>query len=110
MDFVTGLPESEGYDAIMVVVDRLTKMRYFLSCNTTINSEDVAQLYLRNTWKLHGLPTHVTSDRGMQFIAKFWRTLYKHLGIEARMSTAFHPETDGQTERLNAVMEQYLRG
>ncbi|KAH0603285.1 uncharacterized protein H6S33_007607 [Morchella sextelata] len=110
MDFVTGLPESEGYNAIMVVVDRLTKMRYFLSCNTTINSEDVAQLYLRNTWKLHGLPTHVTSDRGLQFTAKFWRTLYKHLGIEARMSTTFHPETDGQTERLNAVMEQYLHG
>jgi hypothetical protein len=110
MDFVTGLPESEGYDAIMVVVDRLTKMRHLLPCNTTVNSEDVAQLYLRNIWKLHGLPTHVTSDRGTQFTAKFWRALCKHLDIEARMSTAFHPETDGQTERLNAVMEQYLRG
>ncbi|KAH0611235.1 uncharacterized protein H6S33_011662 [Morchella sextelata] len=110
MDFVTGLPESEGYDAIMVVVDRLTKMRHLLPCNTTVNSEDVAQLYLRNIWKLHGLPTHVTSERGTQFTAKFWKALCKHLNIEARMSTAFHPETDGQTERLNAVMEQYLRG
>ncbi|KAH0606496.1 uncharacterized protein H6S33_003330 [Morchella sextelata] len=110
MDFVTGLPESEGYDAIMVVVDRLTKMRHLLPYNTTVNSEDVAQLYLRNIWKLHGLPTHVTSDRGTQFTAKFWKALCKHLNIEARMSTAFHPETDGQTERLNAVMEQYLRG
>ncbi|KAH0603186.1 uncharacterized protein H6S33_008190, partial [Morchella sextelata] len=105
MDFVTGLPESEGYDAIMVVVDRLTKMRHLLPCNTTVNSEDVAQLYLRNIWKLHGLPTHVTSDRGTQFTAKFWKALCKHLDIEARISTAFHPETDGQTERLNAVME-----
>ncbi|KAH0602908.1 uncharacterized protein H6S33_008558 [Morchella sextelata] len=110
MDFFTGLPESEGYDVIMVVVDRLTKMRHLLPCNTTVNSEDVAQLYLRNIWKLHGLPTHVTSDRGAQFTAKFWKALCKHLDIEARMSTAFHPETDGQIERLNAVMEQYLRG
>ncbi|KAH0609702.1 uncharacterized protein H6S33_012248 [Morchella sextelata] len=98
MDFVTGLSESEGYDAIMVVVDRLTKMRHLLPCNTTINSEDVAQLYLRNIWKLHGLPTHVTSHRDTQFTAKFWKALCKHLDIEARMSTAFHPETDGQTE------------
>ncbi|KAH0605317.1 uncharacterized protein H6S33_004539 [Morchella sextelata] len=103
MDFITSLPESEGYDAIMVVVDRLTKMRNLLPCNTTVNSEDVAQLYLGNIWKLHGLPTHVTSDRGTQFTAKFWRALCKHLKIEARMSTAFHPETDGQTERLNAL-------
>ncbi|KAH0608772.1 uncharacterized protein H6S33_001000, partial [Morchella sextelata] len=110
MDFITGLPESEGYDAIMVVVDRLTKMRHLLPCNTTVNSEDLAQLYLRNIWKLHGLPTHVTSDRGTQFTAKFCRARCKHLDIEARMYTAFQPETDGQTERLNAVMEQYLRG
>ncbi|KAH0608780.1 uncharacterized protein H6S33_001008 [Morchella sextelata] len=108
MDFVTGLLVSEGYDAIIVVVDRLTKMRHLLSCNTTVNSEDIAQLYLRYIWKLYGLPTHVTSDRGTQFTAKFWRALCKHLDIEARMSTAFHPETDGQTERLNAIMEQYL--
>ncbi|KAH0607354.1 uncharacterized protein H6S33_002388 [Morchella sextelata] len=110
MDFVTGLPESEGYDTIMVVVDRLTKMRHLLPCNTTVNSEDVAQLYLRNIWKLHELPTHVTSDHGTQFTAKFWKALCKHLDIEARMSIAFQPEIDGQTERLNPVMEQYLRG
>ncbi|KAH8152704.1 uncharacterized protein LAJ45_02928 [Morchella importuna] len=94
----------------MVIVDRLTKIRHLLPCNTTVNAEDVAQLYLRNVWKLHGLPTHITSDRGTQFTAKFWKEFCKHLSIEARMSTAFHPETDGQTERLNAVMEQYLRG
>ncbi|KAI0995439.1 Transposon Tf2-9 polyprotein [Podosphaera aphanis] len=109
MDFVTGLPLSEGYDAIMVVVDRLTKMRHLIPCHTTVNSKDVAILYLNNVWKIHGLPTHVTSDRGTQFTANFWKNLCKHLGIQARMSTAFHPETDGQTERFNAVMEQYLR-
>lgn len=109
MDFVTQLPESEGFDAILVVVDRLTKLRHLIPCTTTTTSEDVARLYLRNVWKLHGLPKYITTDRGTQFTAKFWRQLCKHLGIEARMSTAFHPETDGQTERFNAVMEQYLR-
>ena len=109
MDFVTGLPESEGFNAVMVVVDRLTKLRHLIPCTTTTSSEDVAKLYLRNVWKLHGLPKYITSDRGTQFTAKFWKELCKHLGINARMSTAFHPETDGQTERLNAVMEQYLR-
>ncbi|KAH0603255.1 uncharacterized protein H6S33_008259 [Morchella sextelata] len=109
MDFVTGLPESEGYDAIMVVVDRLTKMQHLLPCNTTVNSEDIAQVYLRNIWKLHGLSTHVTSDRGTQFTAKFWRALCKYLDIEARMSTAFQLEIDSQTERPNTVMEQYLQ-
>lgn len=110
MDFVTGLPKSENYDTIMVIVDQLTKMGHLWHCNTTVNSEDVAQLYLQNVWKLNALPTHVTSDRGKQFTGKFWKTLCKHLGIEASMSTAFHLETDGQTERLNAVMEQYLLG
>ncbi|KAH0604190.1 uncharacterized protein H6S33_007221 [Morchella sextelata] len=107
---LTGIPESEGYDAIMVIVDQLTKMRHLLPCNTTINSEDLAQLFLRDIWNLHGLLTHITSDRGTQFTAKFWRALCKHLGIEARIYTAFHPETYGQTERLNTVMEQYLLG
>lgn len=67
MDFVARLPESEGFDAVLVVVDRLTRMRHLIPCHTTANSEDVAKLYLRNVWKLHGLPTHITSDRGTQF-------------------------------------------
>lgn len=109
MDFVNRLPLCEGFDAVLVIVDCLTKMRHLIPCTTTANSEDVAKLYLSNVWKLHGLPTHVVSDRGTQFTAKFWKNLCKHLGIESRMSTAFHPETDGQTERFSAVMEQYLR-
>ncbi|KAH0611892.1 uncharacterized protein H6S33_009944 [Morchella sextelata] len=96
MDIVIGLPEGQGYDAIMVIVDHLTKMRNLLPCNTTVNSEDVVQLYLRNIWKLHGLSTHVTSDRGMQFTAKFWKALSKYLSIDARMSNVFHTETDGK--------------
>lgn len=90
-------------------MDRLTKMRHLIPCHTTTDAKQVAKLFLHNVWKLHGLPTHVTSDRGTQFTAKFWKTLCQQLKIEARMSTAYHPETDGQTERINAIMEQYLR-
>lgn len=105
MDLVTALPKSGGYDAIIVIMDQLIKMRHLLPCKTTVNSEDVPQQYLQNVWKLHGLPTHITSNRGTKFTAQFWKALCKHLGIEARMSTAFYFQIDGQTERLNAEME-----
>lgn len=109
MDFVTGLPWSDGNDAIWVVVDRLTKMRHFVPCRTTTSSSDLADLFLRDIWRLHGLPQDIISDRGPQFASEFWRHLCSRLGISPRLSTAFHPETDGQTERANQTMEQYLR-
>jgi transposase InsO family protein len=109
MDFITHLTPSQGYDAILVVVDRLTKMRHFIPCKSTCGAEEVARLYTRYIWKLHGLPTTVISDRGPQFVAQFWKHLTKRLKINTLLSTAYHPETDGQTERLNAVLEQYLR-
>lgn len=82
------LPRSQEFDAIMVVVDRLTKMRHLIPCHTTATSQEVASLYLQNVWKLHGLPYYITSDRGTQFTAHFWKNLCNHLGIKARMSTA----------------------
>jgi transposase InsO family protein len=109
MDFVTGLPWSEGYDAIWVVIDRLTKMRHFVPCRTTTTAHDLADLFLNNIWRLHGLPDDIISDRGTQFASDFWQQLCSRLKITPRLSTAFHPETDGQTERANATMEQYLR-
>src|SRR5207302_5145348 len=109
MDFVTGLPWSNWCDAIWVVVDRLTKMRHFVPCRTTTSAEDLAELFLTNIWRLHGLPDGIVSDRGPQFASSFWKLLCSKLGIQPRLSTAFHPETDGQTERMNAIMEQYLR-
>ncbi|KAG0156271.1 hypothetical protein PDIDSM_3448 [Penicillium digitatum] len=109
MDFITHLPLSYGYDAILVVVDRLTKMKHFIHCKGTCNAEEVARLYTRHVWKLHGLPNTVVSDRGPQFVAQFWKHLTKRLRITNLLSTAYHPETDGQTERANAVLEQYLR-
>jgi len=109
MDFITGLPECEGYDAIWVVVDRLSKMRHFVPCQTTVDARGLAEMFLKEVVRLHGLPKTVISDRGPQFAAVFWKRLCERLGIDRRLSTAFHPHTDGQTERMNASMEQYLR-
>jgi hypothetical protein len=108
VDFVTDLPESEGCTNIMVVVDRLTKYRYLIPC-ATITAPAVAQLFYRHVWIHRGLPDTIISDRGTQFTSAFWDELCKQLKIDARLSTAFHPETDGQTENANAVMEQVLR-
>ena len=110
MDFVEGLPESDGFDAIWVVVGRLTKQRHFVPCRSDIDAAGLADLFLLHVFRLHGLPLSIISDRGPQFAAHFWIHLCNCLGIEPRLSTAFHPETDGQTERLNAAMEEYLRG
>lgn len=109
MDFIVGLPTSRGYDSILVVVDRLTKMRHFIPCHSTCNSEDVARLYIKHIWRSHGLPRTIVSDRGQQFVAAFWKHLTQRLDITNLLSTAYHPETDGQTERMNAILEQYLR-
>ena len=109
MDFVTGLPESNGFDAILVVVDRLTKMRHFIPTNTTIGAIGTADLLMRHIYKLHGLPDTIVSDRGPQFAADAQRQICRVLGIQRLLSTAFHPQTDGQTEIANAAMECYLR-
>ena len=113
LDFVTGLPECNGFNSILVVVDRLTKQRHFIPCSTDseggISAEVVARLLLQHVWRLHGLPSSITSDRGSQFISQLWKHLCRILRINARLSTAGHPETDGQTENANAGMEQYLR-
>ena len=109
MDFVTGLPESSDKNAVLSVVCRLTKMKHFIPCRETTDAKALARLYVEHVWKLHGLPDSIVSDRGGQFIADFWKALCERLRINSRLSTSFHPETDGQTERYNAVMEQYLR-
>lgn len=109
MDFVVGLPPCQGYNAIANIVCRLTGMRHLIPCTDTIGSEELAWLYLREIWRLHGLPSTIISDRGPQFVSKFWKALCQKLGIRAQLSTAYHPQTDGKTERLNAITEQYLR-
>ena len=109
IDFVTGIPEVDGQNAICNVVCRLTKERHHIATITELNAEGVADLFVKHIWKHHGLPRSIISDRGTQFVNDFWQFLCKRLGIESRLSTAWHPETDGQTERINGVMEQYLR-
>ncbi|KAH8144651.1 uncharacterized protein LAJ45_11360 [Morchella importuna] len=110
MDHVTGLPESQGSNAILVVVDRLTKMAHYIPTRDTADAAELARLFLQHVWTSHGLPKDIVSDRGTTFTSQFWRTLCNQLDIKPRFSTAFHPQTDGQTERVNAIMEQYLRG
>jgi transposase InsO family protein len=109
MEFVVGLPECEGFDAVWVVVDRLWKMRHFIPCHTTIDAVGLAKLFLREVVRLHGIPNTIISDRDPQFASTFWGQICNRLGIDRQMSTAFHPQTDGQTEQMNAGMEQCLR-
>ena len=109
IDFITKLLVVAGKDAILVVCDRLSKMAHFVATTEATSAEELARLFRDNIWKLHGLPESIVSDRGPQFAAEFTKELNKMLGIETRLLTAFHPQTDGQTERINQELEQYLR-
>jgi len=91
------------------VVDRLTKQRHLIPCKTTITAEELAQLFCDRVFCYHGLLKTIVSDRGLQFASRFWKHICHSLKIELRLSTAFHTQTDGQTERIIAVVEQHLR-
>ena len=109
MDFVEELPDSEGYNAILVVTDQFTKMQLYIPAKTTWTSEDVANAYLCEVWQSFGLPRHVTLDRSPQFASAFTKALNKKLDIGLRLSTAHHPQTDGLSERAIQTLKQYLR-
>jgi len=104
-DFITKLSLAQEYDSILVVVDRLTKMVYFISTTEKTSAEGLARLFRDNVWKLHGLSESIISDKGPQFAAGLMRELNEMLGIKSKLSTAFHPQTDGQTERINQELE-----
>ena len=108
MDLITQLPESDGFNAIMVVVDRLTKRAHFFPITNEFSARDLANILYERVWTQHGLPLQIISDRGTQFAAEVFQEWCKLLGIESTMSTAYHPQTDGQTERVNQTLEQYL--
>ncbi|MCQ7926324.1 hypothetical protein NP234_24385, partial [Salmonella enterica] len=110
MDFILGLPKtSRGYDSIWVVVDLLTKSAHFLPFKTTFTMEQLAELYVKEVVRLHGVPKTILSDRDSRFTSSFWRCVQQAMGTKLRFSTAFHPQTDGQTERLNQILEDMLR-
>jgi len=110
MNFITGLPRTQlGFTVIWVIVDRLTKTAHFIPGKSTYSVDKWAQLYLKEIVRLHGVPVSVVSDRDTRFTSRFWKSLQEALGTQLKFSTAFHPQTDGQTERLNQILEDMLR-
>jgi hypothetical protein len=110
MDFITGFPcTPRGYDAVMVICDRLTKMVRFAPCTKDTDTTAVAKLFIKHVFANHGLPDVIISDRDTRFTSHLWQDLQQQLGTSHKLSTAFHPQTDGQTERVNRVLEEYLR-
>ena len=105
VDFIMKLPVSKGHDSILVVYDKFSKMLHFVTITEKIIVEGLARLFRDNVWKLHGLLESVISDRGPQFVAGITKELNKMLGIETKLSMAYHPETDRQTERTNQELE-----
>jgi len=103
------LPMSKGHDSILVVCDRFSKISHFVATTEKTTAEGLVRLFRDYVWKLHGLPESVISDKGLQFAAGLTRELNKMLGIETKLFTAYHLEIDGQTERTNQELEQYLK-
>jgi len=108
-DFITKLPLAQGYNAILVVCDHFSKIAHFIATTKKTSVEGLAKLFWDHIWKLHGLPESIISDRGVQFAVGMMKELNNLLGIQTKLSTAYHPQTDGQIERINQELEQYLR-
>ena len=109
MDFIVGLPKTQnGHDSIWVIVDRLTKVAHFIPVRVDYKGNKLAQLYIDNILRLHGVPSCIISDRGTQFIAWFWKSLHKALGTCQDYSSAYHLQTNGQTELINQILEDML--
>ena len=110
MDFITGLPRTQrGFDSIWVIVDRLTKVAHFIPVKTTYSGARLAELYMERIVCLHGVPKKIVSDRGSQFTSHFWQNLHESMDTQLLFSSAYHPQTDGQTERTNQILEDMLR-
>jgi transposase InsO family protein len=108
-DFVSGLPKSGGKDVLMVVIDKFTKYCHLLTLSHPFKAAEVAQIFLDSVYKLHGLPSSIITDRDPLFTSCFWQELMKALNVKLNFSTSYHPQTDGQSERLNQCIENYLR-
>jgi len=109
MDFIEGLPLSNGHDTILVIVCHLNKMALFIPTFHDIDAEDLAHIFLSQVFTKHSTPTDIISNWGKHFISQFWRLLFQLLGVKANLSTAYHPETDSQTECVNQILEKYIQ-
>ena len=110
MDFIEKLPpSSSGYTAILVIVDRLSKQGLFIPTHNMITSQQLAQLFILHIFSKHGIPSHVTSDCGSEFVSHFFRSLGIALDMKLHFTSGYHPEGDGQTERTNQTLEQYIQ-
>ena len=110
MDFVVGLPRTtSGNDAIWVIVDRLTKSAHFIAIKTTHSVEKLAEVYVSQVVRYHGVPKSIISDRDGRFTSRFWTSVQNAMGTRLKFSTAFHPQTDGQSERTIQTLEDMLR-
>jgi IS30 family transposase len=110
MDFIVRLPRTQvGYDSIWVIVDRLTKVAHLIPVKTTYSGAKLVELWMSRTMCLHGVPKKIMSDRGSQFTSKFWEKLHESMDTKLNFSSAYHPQTDGQTERTNQILEDMLR-
>ena len=108
-DLVTDLPKSNRFTAIVVFVDKLTKMVHLAGCKKEVTTMEYSQIFVDNVFRLHNLPKVIISDRDPRFTDKFWRALFDLLGTDLLFSTAFHPQTDGQSERMIQTLENFLR-
>jgi hypothetical protein len=110
MDFIVGLPRTQaGYNSICVIVDQLTKVAHFIPVKTTYSGAKLTELYMSQIVCLHGVPKKIVSDRGSQFTSKFWEKLHESMDTKLNFSSAYHPQTDGQTERTNQIIEDMMR-
>jgi transposase InsO family protein len=105
-----GLPKTQsGYDSIWVIIDRLSKVTHFISVKTTYKGSKLVELYIARIVCLHGVPKKIVSNRGTHFTSKFWEKLHESMDTKLNFSSAYHPQTNGKTERVNQILEDLLR-